>query len=182
MNKKNLETELKFQLTIPTGQFLKKINQLGMEIQPRGQEMTAMYDNQEQFMLISDGRLRIRTGYKSYFSYKRPLTRNGIKVEIEYESEIDSPQQLELILKEIGYEKVTSYTRFRTIWQMKKVKVYLDEFSFGNYVEIEGKKREILKIAEELEFDINKNITQSYDGIYKEICKKRGLIPSPHIK
>jgi predicted adenylyl cyclase CyaB len=162
--------------------FTKLLGSSWKQVQPRTLETTSMYDNAEQFMIVSDGRLRIRTGHKSSLSYKRPVTRDGIKVEIEYESEIEDPEQVELILKEIGYEKVSSYARFRTIWQTEKVKIFLDEFSFGNFIEIEGEREDILTVATEMGFDLTKNITRSYDGIYKDICKEKGIVPSPHIK
>ena len=53
---------------------------------------------------------------------------------------------------------------------------------FSNYLEIEGEEEDILFIAKELGFDLADNITKSYDGIYKEICKEKGVVPNPHIK
>jgi len=181
--KDNLEIELKFKLD-NMAEFRAAIDKIGARIfHLRVLETTTMYDNPSKFMIESDGRLRIRTaGHINSLSYKRPVTRNGIKVEIEYESEIENPEQVAFVLKELGYTPVSSYQRHRTIWELGGVKVFLDEFSFGNYVEIEGEKEPIKKLAVKLGFDLNANITRSYDGIYKDLCLSKGITPDPHFK
>lgn len=170
------EIELKFLLNNEDrNKFIKNCDKFYEKATLRTKETTIMYDNKEEFMLKSDGRLRVRTGHKNYLSYKKPFTRKGIKEEIEFETEINDTQQTIFILKEIGYYPVSGYTRYRTIWKKNKEKIFLDEFSFGRFVEIEGSKTGIKKIANMLDFDIKKNITKSYDGIYKEYCQAKNI-------
>lgn len=175
------EIELKFKLKENPKFFHNRLKAF-LKLQKRTKETTIMYDNKSRFMQKSDGRLRIRTGYANSLSYKKPITRNGIKEEIEFETEIGDANETELIIKELGYNKVSGYTRNRTIWKVNNVKVFLDEFSFGNYIEIEGSEKDIIKIASRLGFKMEDNITKSYDGIYKEICEKKGIKPKAFIK
>ena len=171
-----IEIELKFKLIGTLKDFREKM--IGhYVVQPRTLETTMMYDNKELLMQKTDGRLRIRSGQIRTLSYKKPLTRKGIKQEIEYEVDVSSISQTKLILNSIGFQKVSGYTRHRTIWRIKGSKVFLDEFSFGNFVEIEGSKKEIKEIAKELWFDLKSNITKSYDGIYNEMCLEKGIKP-----
>lgn len=169
------EIELKFEAENDANEFIKTCDKLYVKIMPRTQETTTMYDNKEEFMLKSDSRLRMRTGYKNYLSYKKPITRRGIKEEIEFETEIKDDKQTALILGAIGYQPVSAYTRYRTIWEKNNVKIFLDEFSFGKFVEIEGDKIAIKKMANLLGFDLKNNITNSYDGIYEEYCRKNNI-------
>lgn len=176
------EVELKFLLNTNKDNFIKNCDKFYEKLMPRTQETTTMYDNKEEFMLKSNGRLRVRTGYKNYLSYKKPLTRKGIKKEIEFETEIKNAKEATFILKEIAYFPVSAYTRYRTIWKKGNVKIFLDEFSFGKFVEIEGNRKDIIKIAGQVGFHMKDNITKSYDGIYKEICIKKGIKPKAFIK
>lgn len=170
------EIELKFLLNpIDKNKFIENCDKFYKKAMPRTRETTVMYDNKEEFMLKSDGRLRVRTNRKSYLSYKKPLTRKGIKEETEFETEIDNTQQITFILKEIGYYPVSGYARHRTIWKRNNIKIFLDEFSFGDFIEIEGGKIEIKKLASMLGFDIKNNITKSYDGMYREYCQDKNI-------
>ena len=177
------EIELKLYLDKKNKEkFIDNCNKSFTLVMPRTQESTIMYDNKEEFMLKSDGRLRVRTGHKNSLSYKKPITRKGIKEEIEFETEVEDVKQTELILKEVGYFPVSGYARYRTIWKKNNIKIFLDEFSFGDFVEVEGGKVEIKKIAGSLGFDIKNNITKSYDGMYKEYCKMKGIQEKPFFK
>ena len=77
------EIELKIKINKKQAEFIRE--KLRTPIMPRTWETTTMYDNKDQEMIITDGRLRIRTGWKNSVSYKKPLTREGIKKEIEFE-------------------------------------------------------------------------------------------------
>lgn len=174
-----IETELKFKLNGGQLSSIKKLlKEKGKVLRKRVKEETTMYDNPEKIMLITDGRVRVRTwGENAIFSYKKPITRKKIKQEIELETEVSDAQTLIKILKKMNFQAVSGYWRYRSIWQFQQCHVFLDQFSFGNYLEIEGSIKKVQRVARVLGLCMNDNLTGSYDGIYKKICQKRKTRP-----
>jgi len=150
-------------------------------------ELTVMYDEGEK-LFEKDARLRLRKiidtkskKEKTEMSYKKPKTREGVKIEEEYEIIVSDFKETEEILNNIGFEKVSSYERIRDTFKSDDVKITIDSFPFGDYLEIEGGMEEIKKIAGLLNLDMSRNITKSCDDIYAEICIADGKEVDDHI-
>lgn len=150
-------------------------------------ELTVMYDNQK-VLFNDDARLRLRriTDLKNNeegceLSYKKPKTREGIKIEEELEVETSSFLTTEGILVKLGYLKVSSYERIRDTFYAGSCKITVDSFPFGDLLEIEGETKNIIKISKELGLDIKNNTTKSCDDIYADICRANGKIIKNHI-
>ncbi len=74
-----------------------------------------MYDSPSQIMQITDGRIRLRkSGEDTILTYKKPLSRKGIKKEIEYETKVSDFNIMEKIFGMMEFTKTTSYERYRT--------------------------------------------------------------------
>lgn len=141
---------------------------------------------------VQDARLRLRSrsstnSSETILSYKRPLVREGIKQEIEYETPIIQYSSIDKILQRIGFEPVTSYERYRTTWEYNHkdglVHVDVDEFPFGNFVEIEGPTtKSIQKVASMLLLDTKQHLGEPYDTIYTQSMLSRGEKPELHIR
>lgn len=180
------EIELKF--TIPKNKIASLIKTLKRKnFIPKGRvyEKTVMYDNPQSLMKTTDGRMRLRiSGKKCEFSYKKPITREGIKKELEYETEISNFDQAQKILEMMEFTPTTSYERYRTILKSKnnQIKITIDEFPFENFIEIEGKEGKIKKIAQELSFPIEENLTDSCDTLFQKWRKERGLGFKPNMQ
>jgi predicted adenylyl cyclase CyaB len=146
-----------------------------------------MYDEGKK-LFEKDARLRLRKKVdlrsnqeNTEISYKKPLTREGIKIEEEYETSVGKFREMEEIFANIGFTKVSSYDRIRDTFLIEGLKVTVDSFIFGDYLEIEGDIEKIQKLAEELGLDMKNNITKSCDDIYDEICKAEGKPTPDHI-
>jgi adenylate cyclase class IV len=143
-------------------------------------ELTIMYDDKEKNLFKEDARLRLRrikdlkTGEETCeLSLKKPKTREGIKIEEENEVIVSNFEETEIILRKIGFERVSSYERVRDTFKKDGCKITLDSFSFANILEIEGSEIRIKKIAKELGLDLKENITKSCDDIYADFCKEK---------
>ncbi len=142
-----------------------------------------MYDNPQQLMKITDGRVRVRiTGRKCEFSYKKPITRDGIKKEEEFEVLVSNPFILEKILERMEFKPASSYERYRTELKKGDIKVTIDEYPFSSYLEIEGREEEIKKIAKKLGFSLKDNLTDSCDTLFQKWRQERGLPFRPHMR
>lgn len=181
-----VEIEFKFQIKAQDiKKFIKRLKQLGgIVIKKRTCEKTIMYDNPQQIMQKTDGRIRLRiSGKKCEFSYKKPLTRKGIKKEIEYEVEVSNFHIVEKILSMMKFTPVTSYERYRTTLQSKDkdIKVTIDEYPFANFVEIEGAEKKINELIQKLPFSFKDNLTESCDTLFQQWRKAKGLPFKPHM-
>ncbi len=183
MNNKDIEIELKFEINKnKISSFNKKLQELDFALERRVHEISVMYDNPSKIMQITDGRIRLRkSGEDTILTYKKPLTREGIKKEIEYEVKVSDFNTMEKILKMMEFTKTTSYERYRAYFHKNDVEVMIDEFPYGVFVEIEGNEKNIIKISNELGFDMKYNLTDSCDTIYTQRCIKKGIEPSKHI-
>lgn len=142
-----------------------------------------MFDNKDGLMQKTDGRIRVRkSGREVEFCYKKPILRQGVKKEIEYEIVASSYDNLIKIISKMGFKKTTSYERYRTPYEKNKVKVTIDEYPFAVFVEIEGEEKKIAKVAKELGFDKKDNLTDSCDSLFIKWRAKRGLKPTNDMK
>jgi len=179
-----VEIELKFQIKPKDAQkIIKLLKKAGYLVtQERTYEKTVMYDNPQRIMQKTDGRVRLRvSGKRSELSYKKPLTRDGVKKEIEYEAVVLNPDAIEKILEMMEFNPTTSYERYRTALKKDHIKVTVDEYPFANFIEIEGEEKEIKNLAKKLGFSLRDNLTDSCDTLFQRWRKGKGLPFKPHM-
>jgi adenylate cyclase, class 2 len=172
------EIEYKFALIDTVDNFTEKLKSLGYEIGERNFEKTVMYDNAEQLMQISDGRIRLRiSGNKSSLSYKKPLpSKSGEpKKEIEYETVVDSFEVTALILETMNYHVTSQYEKYRTKIMDGAVQITIDEYPYQTFVEIEGGESHIKDIATKLGFELNDHINLPADTLFNIWRSQKGL-------
>lgn len=152
-------------------------------------ELTIMYDNNNKTLFRDDARLRLRkiidiknkNKEECELSYKKPKTREGIKIEEEVEVKTSSFLDTEEILTKLGYFKISSYERIRDTFYANNCKITVDSFPFGDLLEIEGKLENIINISKKLGLEIKNNTTKSCDDIYVDICTAKGETIKEHI-
>ncbi|MBI4993741.1 class IV adenylate cyclase [Candidatus Wolfebacteria bacterium] len=180
MKNNGLEIELKFLLKEPINNFIKKFPDV--LIPEKIYQKTVMYDNSNGLMQKSNGRIRLRqTGKEVTLSYKLPLSSETVKKEIEWETKIDSWIIGDNILKAMGFNKTTSYEKYRISFNYKKVRIDIDEYPFSTFVEIEGNEKDIKKTALDIGFNLNKALTKACDNLFSEWRKARGLPQKSHM-
>lgn len=185
-NKPDIEVEYKFKVENKNS-LVSLLDQKFKDKKPIEHQRNVMFDNPQGLMQVTDGRIRVRTlgesGNKT-LTYKKPLpSENGAKREIEYEIEfMDTNSQIEKILEAMEFTPGTSYERYRTEWKIGNAHILLDEYPYGDFIEIEGLKEEIEAIAKELEFDISKGLTKPTDTLFQEWRKERDLPFKPHMR
>jgi len=76
------------------------------------------------------------------------------------------------ILQLLGYKRVRKFTKFRQHWIFQRpIKITVDKLYFGRFLEIEGPKKEIEKMINDLGLKDRKRITKAYLALedkYKE--------------
>ena len=178
-----IEIEYKFQLDDITMTNTQLKSRGAVLAKPRTYELSVMYDNPQQLMQKTDSRIRVRqSGDTIEFCYKKPITRKGIKKEIEHQVEVNELDSLVAILASMEFTPTTSYERYRTEYTFNNVKITIDEYPFANFVEIEGAEDDIISTAGRLGFDINENLTDSCDSLFIKWRRDKNLPFTQHMK
>ena len=140
-------------------------------------EKNVMYDNPNELMIKTDGRIRLRqTGEKVELCYKKPLKdESGIKKEIEYEVNTTSFEITEKILNMMEFTPFSSYDRYRTKIKGMDTIITIDEYPFQSFVEVEGAEIDIRKVALLLGLNIGNNTNLPCDTLFTEWRKSRNL-------
>lgn len=127
-------------------------------------EENTLFDFPSQNLLKKQSALRLRKiDKKCYLAFKGPPQKSrSFKIREEYETEIKNEKKARKILKSLGLKESFRYTKNRTVYQKNRVKICLDETPVGDYVELEGKRSDIVRIAEKLGYTRKDFIKKDY--------------------
>ncbi len=181
---KSIEIELKFELNLEDVERIK--NDKNISVLKDIYQKTVMFDNANKLMEHTDGRIRLRQhGDKITLSYKRPLPSVGNeKKEVELETTVGDIEVTTHILRMMGYSPTTSYEKYITHIKFKNsdAELEIQKYPFATFLEIEGEKEEIEKIASELGLDIKKALNKPVDTLFCEWREKKGLPIKSHMR
>ncbi len=105
--------------------------------------------------------------------YKGPSQKkNNIRSNEEIEIMVDNAAYLKQLLEQLGYLQYWKKERYRESYLVNMTQICIDETPIGNFIEIEGKKENIIDIAKQLGFSQKKFIADSYGKLWKEFAKK----------
>ena len=157
-----IETEKKFRLDAK--QFAKlpgRLKTIGAEFE--GEVFEENYLHRGGVLSNRDAVLRLRkTGEKTTLTYKESLRSvRDVKHKTEFETEVSDVNEMEEIIRKLGYRLSVVYEKRRQTWHLGNVEIVLDELPFGLYMEIEGTTRSIAVVEKRL-------------GIKKLIPENRG--------
>lgn len=148
-----------------------KILQLGAKLEKeRFYEENTLYDFPSKILYKKRQALRLRKmNKKSFLTFKGPPQKSRkFKIREEYETEVKNEKQLRKILKSLGFIPVFNYEKHRTVYRKKILKISLDETSIGNFIELEGKRGEIVKFANALGVSKREFIKLDYIQLIKK--------------
>ena len=180
---RNRETEVKIRIAhLPATR--KRLRELGFRpVHRRSLEDNSLLDTPERILRASRSILRLRrygTGW--WLTYKgTPAPDQFYKSRLEIETEIKNPDAIRSILKQLGFRAVFRYQKFRTQYsQISKnsPELSLDETPIGNFIELEGSRKSIDRVARLLGYSRADYITASYGALYLEECRKSQITPS----
>lgn len=130
-------------------------------------EMNSLYDLPGQKLRKSGELLRLRKyGNTWTLTHKAKGKTARHKTRVELETEIKAGQQMNAILRAIGFEPTFRYEKYRAEWSDGKGHVVLDETPIGNFGEIEGSPRWIDRTARALGISPLDYITDTYAPMF----------------
>ncbi len=169
-----IETEVKIRIK-DIDSAVKRIIQQGASLEKeRYLEENTLYDFSAQLLYKKRQALRLRRiNKKTFLAFKgAPQKSRKFKIREEYETEVKNEREFKKILKSVGLSPTFQYKKYRRAFRKKRLKICLDETPAGNFLELEGKREDIVKTAKALGFSKKEFIKSDYIQLIKEARKK----------
>lgn len=169
-----LEIEIKIKIEDDFAVVKTKLQEMKAELfHKRALEIDEYFDARGTLQK-GDEVLRLRD--RSVLTYKGPQQkRQNMKVREELEVIVGDGSKLEQILGKLGYTLSDKKEKYRETYLLDHTKVSLDETPMGNYLEIEGEKGNVAKVARRLGFTERDYIKESYTALWKDYAKQRKI-------
>ena len=161
------EIEIKFRIeNLPA--LTRALKQAGFkQITRSTHEMNALYDLPGQKLRKRGEMLRLRQyGEAWVLTHKAKGSAGRHKVRAELETRVENGQQMDAILRTLGFAPTFRYEKYRAEWSDGTGHVVLDETPIGNFGEIEGRPRWIDRTARALGIGRGDYITQTYAPMF----------------
>ncbi len=161
------EIEIKFRIeNLPA--LTRALKQSGFKRLTRStHEMNALYDLPGQKLRKRDEMLRLRKYGETWVLTHKAKSKTGRhKVRVELETRVENGQQMDAILRTLGFKPTFRYEKYREEWSDGAGHVVLDETPIGNFGEIEGRPRWIDRTARALGIEREDYITQTYAPMF----------------
>lgn len=170
-----METEVKIRIQdIDTT--IKKILQHGAQLtKERYLEENTLYDFPSRLLTSKRQAIRLRkANRKAFLAFKgTPQKSRKFKIRDEFETEVKNERQTKKILKSLGLVPSFSYKKHRRIFRKKRLKICMDETPIGNFLELEGEREDIVRMAEALGFSKREFIKSDYIQLMKKAEKRK---------
>ncbi|MBI5084309.1 MAG: class IV adenylate cyclase [Acidobacteria bacterium] len=175
------ETEIK--LAIPTAEagHALLVRAGFSEFHPRAFESNSVYDTPAGDLMRSSRLLRLRDYHgQAILTFKGPPEPGPHKSRPEFETPVQDPEALHLILAALGFQVQFRYEKYRTTFYhlSQPGEAVLDETPIGAFLELEGPPDWIDSTAAQLGFSPSDYILQSYGALYRLHCQNAGIPPT----
>jgi adenylate cyclase class 2 len=178
-----METEVKIRLADPSAA-RHRLAEANFAISvPRRFEANTLYDTPDAKLKRGQMLLRLRqVGDESIITWKGPSIPGHHKVRPEVETSVGSLEQLDKILRALGYEPSFRYEKYRTEFKQQQTAadgvVTLDETPIGDFFELEGTSAWIDQTAALLGFEQGAYVLASYGRLYLDHCAAHRFEPA----
>ena len=181
------ETEIKLEVrSLPS--LRRRLRELGFErVEARHFESNTLFDFPDLRLWKARSLLRLRQeGRRWTLTFKgAPLESRVYKMRREIETSVEDGARFKAILEALGFRPVFRYEKHRTAYTLGKRAgkahgplLLADETPIGVYLELEGPRRWIDRVAVKLGYRREDYITASYASLYREHCRQRGIEPT----
>jgi adenylate cyclase, class 2 len=172
----HLEIEVKFYL--PDMDAIRdRIRELGAATKGRVFETNIRFDNADNHLLQKKSLLRLRRDTKTILTFKSepPFKDDQFKILRELEVEVGDFTTMKQILESLEFREEQVYEKWRETFILKRTHLCLDTMPYGNFLEIEGQKEDIKKLASQIGLQWKKRILLNYLAIFDVIRQESNL-------
>jgi len=169
------------------------LRRFGSVAQGRVHERNTLYDTPGAYLRRTGRLLRVRietpagsgplkAGHsRAMVTFKAPApsrTGSRYKEKLESEMAISGPEKWDRTLRSLGFRPGFQYEKYRSVFRLRGLHIYLDETPVGAFLELEGSPQSINRAARELRFRPSEYIRGTYWDLYAADCKRRGKLPT----
>lgn len=171
------EIEAKFYVTNLNNIETRLLQMKARLIQARTRELNLRFDTSARTLTQQGCVLRLRLDNEARLTYKGSGKKeNGIASREEIEFVVQDFKLAQQFLESLGYEKIVSYEKLRTIYELGRTHIMLDKMPYGSFVEIEGKSEKAIRTtAEKIGLHFDAAVATSYLGLFKHVCTAKKL-------
>jgi len=176
-NPDNFEIEVKFLIT-DAGCLREKLISLGAVSGGNLFETNIRFDDKNKNLFKIKSLLRLRKDAKTTLTFKSrpPFKDNRFKIMRELEVEVSDFFIAGQILESLGFIKEQIYEKWRETLTIGNTCFCIDKMPYGDFLEIEGQKEEIIKYSSLLGLDWEKRILLNYIELFNILKKPLGLL------
>jgi adenylate cyclase class 2 len=171
------ETEAKFYVQ-DLGRIKAQLEQLDARlIQDRVLETNIRYDLPDASLLAEGRVIRLRRDTQVRLTYKSAGNADqGVLSREEIEFVVEDFDKAKRFLEALGYQKLVYYEKYRATYELNETLVMLDELPYGNFVEIEGKTPQVIRmVADRLKLNWDTAVAMSYHTLFERLRTRLGL-------
>lgn len=173
----SLEIEIKFKVA-DLGVLEQKIIAVGgKELHHNVFQRTVKLDTPDQSLRQREVFLRVRDGERKVMTVKSkvPNSDEKFKEREELEIEISDVVLAEKMLNKLGFTEKLIMEKYRTEYELAGAILALDLLPFGNYLEIEGEKKQIETVIKLLGLETEERLATTYWHLFNDFKKENNL-------
>jgi adenylate cyclase class 2 len=161
------EVEIKFQI-VDQKTLTRALKSAGFrQVTPSTHEMNSLYDLPGQKLRKRGELLRLRKyGEKWVLTHKAKGKAGRHKVRAELETRVENGEQMDAVLRALGFAPTFRYEKYRAEWSDNTGHVVIDQTPIGTFGELEGPPRWIDRMARTLGIERTDYITQTYAELF----------------
>lgn len=152
-------------------------------VEPRHFESNDVFELPDEALERRGSILRVRVAAgRATLTYKGLVPEsagNSVKIREELETDVTAPETLREIFRRLGLRRAFRYEKYRTVYELRLgtlvVLAMRDELPFGDFLELEGPEASVRAVADALEIDESRYVSESYIGIQAMLCAARGV-------
>jgi len=154
-----------------------RIIELGAVSRGRAFETNVRFDDADNSLIQKKSLLRLRQDKKIILTFKSetPFKDDQFKILRELEVEVSDFITTKHILESLGFREEQVYEKWRETFVLHSANLCLDTMPYGNFIEIEGQKEDIKKLASQIGLKWEKRILLNYLAIFDVIKQKSNL-------
>ncbi len=173
---KDLEIEVKFYLA-NIKPVRNSIIELGADCMERVFETNVLFEDINKSLIKKRSLLRLRKDTRTRLTFKSEpnIKDKNFKVLKELEVEVGDFSTMSLILESLGFHKERIYEKWRETFVLNDTTFCVDTMPYGNFLEIEGEKKDIKNFAHNIGLQWENRILLNYLAIYDVIKRKLNL-------
>jgi predicted adenylyl cyclase CyaB len=170
-----IEIEKKYRLTRAERRAIeKRLRALGLKPEPVDFEENTLYRGGNLKPGTRALRLR-RVNERAILTFKeRHPGKSSVKRQREDETVVADADATHEILNALEFSPALVYEKRRTLWNVGKAKVVIDELPFGLFMEIEASEREIKRVEKQIGAENLEAVHETYPTLTARFGKKRG--------